>query len=186
MRQKPIISWRTIDCPHCNKARRSVSVRQKLVDAYAVIFPDWEKEYQLLLIREHWEVCRFHKLLQYIFQRWEEAPKRFTVKGVEIDGYYPGARVGLVIKSDSRTRTVLDLTIMFPALEREKDWLDGYVLFRFRKPVACTFLMPVLDFVKYAPSDWVILLGELHSAIAAEAEETEEEVTENAGNEGSC
>jgi len=45
-----------------------------------------------------------------------------------------------------------------------------------------------LDFVKFAPSDWIMLLGELHSAIAAEAqaEEKTEEVTEDAGNEGNC
>jgi len=154
---------------------------------YGNVFPDWEEHYQLLLMDENWRVCRWHRLLYVIFQRWEEAPQRFHFRGVQIDGYYPGSRAAIVITSDSRSRTVLQVTVRLPAFERDKDFHDGYVQFEFRKPFACTFLMPVLDFVKYAPSDWIILLGELHNAIAAEAEtETKQEVTADAGNEGNC
>ena len=182
MRRKPVIRWRTDACPHCEKARQSIKFRQTMLKHYGNVFPDWEEHYQLLLIDEGWRICRFHKLLRFIFQRWEEAPRRFEFRGVQIDGYYPGSRAAIVITSYSRSKIMCDLTISLPsATETSKDRHDGYVLFRFRKPYCCEFLIPVLDFVKYAPSDWVILLGELHSAIA-EAEETKEEVTEDAGN----
>jgi len=47
--------------------------------------------------------------------------------------------------------------------------------------------MPELDFVKCSPSDWILLLGELHDAIATEDKaETEAEVTENGGVTGDC
>jgi len=156
MMQRRIVAWRMRDCRHCDASKESRDERLRLLWWF---FGYGEKPVEEDRIKGRWEMCEFHRLLSFVFWRLHEAPGRFECKPV-VKGDTPI----LVISSWTRSgESALELSIEFPSLSRPDDLkppIEQYVVWQFSVPYDAEFLMPLEEFLEFAPKEWIHRLEE--------------------------